>query len=218
MVDERRVGLVCGILVSVLACLTWFVSWYNISYAPHEILYFSGDLISVEQDFELTKIITRFESTNHPFGWSVETNYSTLGDDDYEGLKTLMLIERAIVIAVAIVGVAIAAVSVFGKERFLTSLGVLAIALSVVGLVYFALAASGTDAELVGLSGASVFETEGFWGSSTESTFGPAMGWFLLIGVVVVSVCMMALLLRKRVVASEAGTATASEEVNSAQK
>lgn len=218
MVDERRVGLACGILVFVLACLTWFVSWYNISYAPHEIFPYTDDLVSVEQDFELTKYITRFESTSLPFSWSVESNYSNLGGDDYEGLKTLILVERAIVTAVAIVGVAIVAVSVFGKKRFLAPLGVLAIALSVVGLVYFALAASGTDAELVGLSGTSVFKTEGFWGSSTESTFGPAIGWFLLVGVVVVSVCMMALLLRKRVVASETGTATASEEGNSTQE
>ena len=217
MLDERRLGLLCGALVLVFACLTWFVPWYSTSSAPDEILY-SDELMWVEQDFKLTKIITHFECTDPELSWSMETHYSTLGSmnnpDDYEELRTVIFAERAVVVAVAIIGGAIVALALFGKTRLLKPLGALAIVLSLAGLVYFALAASGTDAEFIGLSGTSVFETEGFWGSSSEETFGPAIGWFLLIAVVATLACMTAVLLRGRSTAGEGQTAAVSEEIS----
>ena len=195
MIEAKKLGALCGLVVLVIACLSAFVPWYKVS--AHPDLY---PTTTLRYDYELTKVV---------FGNSMERSYSSLADNpNYEELRNVMLVETAFVVAVAIIGAAIVVASVFDKMRLLVPLGLLAIVLCVAGLVYLALAASGISAPLIGLSGNSVFSVEGFWGSgdmyspggvvSTSAVFGPSVGWFLLIAVIAVLVFMIAFVLRER--------------------
>ena len=199
MIEVKKLCVRCGLAVVVIACLSFFVPWYNVSYDTYSGFPAdpsTGVPITVTINYELTQgVVTTTD------GFYMEASYSAMADrySLFEELRNVMLFETRLVVAVAIIGAAISVASVFEKMRLLVPLGILAIVFSVAGLVYLVLAASGVDAELIGLSGDEVFHiAEGFWGTSNEAVFGPSVGWFMLIAVVVVLVCMIVFVLRER--------------------